>query len=372
MDITDITGAGKLPASPFNYGTNRTPAPYAENAKQALDQVTADYVARTSNNPRLQKVGSQKLQQQMADQQQSNLDFLLGQMYETSGGPNWGNINALQAQRGALQENYKTNRADAQNLYGTLSMDKDVASTGLIGRIEQSGKDLQAAYDAQIAGSQTASTAAQGALGSEQQRQQANRERAAKELGIAPESILTSYGSDTALNRGMSDIASSATSWENLLRTNKTGEQASTDRLITATENTKNQAILGMKNYLDQQIGAIDAQIAAEKAVRPTKKLNDLGRKLQGAMNEQTLTKAKSQFPEIFGSQDVQMNSLQQTTQDIMDTFGIPAQQLPGIIQGIVDKVRAYKQSGDPADAPTATEAAILSATGLPQWVIAP
>lgn len=293
MDITDITGAGKVGKGSmyggYGTGTGIGIGPgVSTGVKNVLDQVAADYVAKTSNNPRLPKVGSQKAQAQM--QAAANVDPFAGlQLYESSGGPNWGAINSLKAQRDALQKNYETNRADAQNLYGTLSTDETGAQTGtgMLGDILTMGTNLQTAYTGAINESQTAAQGRQDLLSAEQARQQSNRERAAKELGIAPESILTSYGSDTALAKGMSDVAASAGSWEDLLRTNQTAAQQSTNQLVTATENTRNQTILGMKAYLDAQQAQIDAQISAEKAKTPTQKLTALGKLIESNMNQQ-------------------------------------------------------------------------------------
>ena len=164
---------------------------------------------------------------------QSALDALWSQSYETSGGVNWAAINALNAQKSMLNKNYATNRADAESMYGTLSTDATVPSTGLIGNIQEMGGQLNTAYTNQIQGSQDAATARQALLDTELQRQQTNRERVQASLGVGAEGSLMNYGSDTALNKGMGDVAASAGSWENLLRTQQTSAQGTTNNLMT-------------------------------------------------------------------------------------------------------------------------------------------
>ena len=206
--------------------------------------------------------------------------------WQTSGGPNASAIAQLSAQKEQLQKLYETNTATARNLYGTLSMDEDVPSTGLIGEIQKMYGDLSKMYQTGITESGTSSAARQAALSAEQSRQQANRERVAASLGIAPESIQTSYESDTALNQAMGDVLSSATSWEGLLRTRKAGAEETGKRLITATGNTLAQTLLGMKANLDAQSAQIDAAIQAERSRPVTRKLTSIGKVLEDAALE--------------------------------------------------------------------------------------
>jgi hypothetical protein len=352
VDITDVTGAGRVKqTNPFNYGVGGTSA-VVTPAGQALDTVVNDFV-RTTQPTRMQTVGSRNLQQSMATGSQNALNLLLGQMYETSGGANQATIRQLEAQRLASQQNYKTNRADAQNLYGVLSQD-----------IQEMGADLQTSYNTAIGESGALATKRQAELQAEQARQQANRERAAAELGIAPESILTSYASDEALNTGMGNVAASATNWENLLRGQQESAMERTNRLVTATGNTKTQTLLGMKAFLDAQQAQINAQIAGERGKTPTQKLTPLGKLLSGAMNDQTLKQAQAQFPDLFGSKEVQLTKGQQDAQDAMTQLGIT----PKEYSDLLATGTALLQENRAAEL-TNPQRIVLASTGLSQWM---
>jgi hypothetical protein len=295
-DITDVTRAGYILANPADAArqgnVTRPTVPFGQTVAPvapALDTVVNNFVRTTQPN-RMQTVGSRNLQQSMADDAQAvqtNLEKLLASQMYYSGGANQASIQQLQAQRLAAQQNYKTNRADAQNLYGVLSQD-----------IQKMGEGLQASYTTALNESATVAANRQAALSAEQKRQQENRAKAAAELGLAEESALTSYASDEALNTGMGNVAAGASNWENLLRSQQGSAMERTNRLITATGNTKNQTILGMKAYLDAQQAQIDAQIAAERAKTPTQKLTALGKLLESRMNEQIVNEL---FPSELG-----------------------------------------------------------------------
>jgi hypothetical protein len=195
--------------------------------------------------------------------------------YETVGGPDRTAISNLVNQKYKLQREYNTNRADAQNMYGQLSTD-----------VQTMGAGLKTAYDKIIQGSKDTAAARQGALSTELASQQKTRANIAKELGLAPESIQSNYASDTALNKAMGDVLTSAGSWENLLSSQQAGAQERTNRLATATRNTLNQTKLAMKQQLDAQRSQIDAAVAAERAKTPTQRLTSLGRVLEGIGND--------------------------------------------------------------------------------------
>lgn len=302
-DITDVFGP--------TGGVSPTVTYAGAGAKQGLDNVLTNYKsAQNTWNAITKNPALTQTQSTLPDN--SSLEKLLASQTYMTGGPNQATLAQLAAQRAAAQRNYKTNRADAQNLYGTLSMDETKPSTGLIGEIETLGKQLQTGYTGAINESATRSQAQQTQLSEEQKRQQANRERAAAELGIAPESIQTSYASDEALNKGMGDVAATSANWENLLRAQQGSAKESTNRLITATGNTRNQTILGMKAYLDAQEAQIQAQIAAEKAKTPTQKLTALGKLLESRMNEQIVN-------EMFPSDLAQTPRQKAETQAMID-----------------------------------------------------
>lgn len=331
---------------------------FQPSVQQALDTVVENYVdtnesARTGLNSRRQ---TQKAEQ-AATQAQDYLDQLIGQMYETSGGPDYAAIRQLEAQRAAAQKNYKTNRADAQNMYGMLSQD-----------IQDSSEKLQGAYTGAIGETTAMAEKRQTGLSEEQKRQQANRERAAAELGIAPESIQTSYASDQALNEGMSDVAASAGSWENLLRAQQGSALERAGQMSTAVGNTRNQTILGMKALLDQQQAQLNAAIAAEKSKTPTQKLTSLGKLLQNSINDQTLREAQTQFPEIFGAAEQVLTSGQKAQQEIMTEWGLTLPQYNTLKDSAWQKYQA-RAAGNRSEATLLSqqEAAILNSLGYRQ-----
>jgi hypothetical protein len=329
--------------------TSSAPSRLTQGAKSPLSTIAEDYASKVDPKAFVNRMTSRA-----QGDQQGALNLLLSQMYETSGGPNQAAIRQLEAQRLAAQKNYKTNRADAQNLYGVLSQD-----------IQGMGTDLQTSYGAAIGESQSTASARQAALSAEQARQQANRERAAAELGIAAESALTSYTSDEALNKAMGDVAANATNWENLLRGQQASAQERTNRMVTATGNTKTQTLLGMKAFLDAQQAQINAQIAGERGKTPTQKLTPLGKLLSGAMNDQTLKKAQAQFPDLFGSAGVQLTPGEQAAQNAMTQYGIGPQEYSTLLSSAMLKAREGRQ-GEMSD----MEVFILNSANIPQWML--
>lgn len=319
MDITDIgiggTSATVTPArAPF-----QPTADYSTPVKSSLDTVVGNFLNKGGAASFVNRMGAKT---SAVAAPTTNLEELLASQMYTTGGPNQATLQQLAAQRLAAQQNYKTNRADAQNLYGVLSQD-----------IQKMGDTQQAAYTASIGESQATAATRQGELSAEQARQQANRQKVAAELGLAPESIQTNYASDEALNTGMGNVAASATNWENLLRSQQGSAMERTNRLITATGNTKNQTILGMKAYLDAQQAQIDAQIAAEKAKTPTQKLTALGKLLESEMNKQIVN-------ELFPS-DLGQTSRQKSEAEAMIDLGLDPKS-----PGDKTKFRQLQQSG--------------------------
>jgi hypothetical protein len=303
-----------------------------------------------------------------AAQMQAGRDALDAASWEMVGGVNWGAINSLNAQKTSLNKNYATNRADAESMYGTLSTDAEVASTGLIGDIQEMGGQLNTAYDNQIQGSQDASTARQGLLSAEQQRQQANRERVQASLGVSKEGSLMSYGADTALNQGMADVAASAGSWEDLLRTQQLSAKSSTDSRMTGAANTRDQTILNMKNYLDSQIGQIDSQISNYKSQGPTRQLTDIGKLLQKAQNNQVLNEAQRMYPDQYGAGNVPEMT---DAEALRSSLNVTAQDYANMQATAVEKFSKFQDIGDPQYKLTAVEQAILQASKYPQYLLA-
>ena len=304
-----------------------------------------------------------------AAQMQAGLDALDAASWEMVGGVNWGAINALNAQKTSLNKNYATNRADAESMYGTLSTDEAVASTGMIGDIQTMGGQLDTAYTNQIQGSQDASTKRQELLSAEQQRQQANRERVQASMGVGKEGSLMSYASDAGLSKGMADVAASAGSWEDLLRTQQTSAQSSTSNLMTGAANTRDQTILNMKNYLDGQVGQIDSQIANYKSQGPTRQLSDIGKLLQKAQNNQVLNEAQRMYPDQYGAGNVPEMT---DAEALRSSLNVTAQDYANMQATAMAKFSERELNPtDPQYKLTAVEQAILQASGLPQYLLA-
>jgi hypothetical protein len=302
-----------------------------------------------------------------AAQMQAGRDALDAASWEMVGGVNWGAINALNAQKTSLNKNYATNKADAESMYGTLSTDEAVASTGLIGDIQEMGGQLNTAYDNQIQGSQDASTARQGLLSAEQQRQQANRERVQASLGVSKEGSLMSYASDAGLSKGMADVAASAGSWEDLLRTNQLTAKSSTDSRMTGAANTRDQTILNMKNYLDGQVGQIDSQIAGYKSQGPTRQLTDVGELLQKAQNEQLLKEAQRMYPDQYGAGNVpEMTDIEQLRSDL----NLTAQEYANQEVTAMSAFAAYQRDPSAKTSLTNDQVKILHARGIPMGLL--
>jgi hypothetical protein len=217
----------------------------------------------TSNTPMLQPQGdpAQSLLQNYLDVQ-NNPQFTY-----LTGGPNQALINQLAQQSKQKLEQYKQNRADAENMYGQLTA-----------KVEGFGTQMGSAYDASIAGTQQQGQASQQALAQELANQAARRSSAFKELGIEREGALTNFGSDTALNEAMGNILSSSNAWASLLGSQKGGAMERNKSLQTALGSTLNQTVLGMKQQYDAMKEYYDSQISAEKSKTATRKLNELGK----------------------------------------------------------------------------------------------
>ena len=255
----------------------------ATPTRQVLDAIVADYTAR-NGIPSARRASSELRQRVLgapAEQGPTmdpldllNLDYnnLLDrpEAWQTVGGPNQGIISALTAQRQQLQQNYATNKADANNLYGILSSD-----------IEEYGAGLQTRYGESQASMSAAETARTDALVAEQAAQRANRAAAAAELGLGMESL--QMAPDQTINELMATNAGAASNWANFFEANRLREDASTGRQMAGATATKNQQLIAMKNFLDQQQAAVDQQIMMERSKSPTRQLTEIGKVLQDA-----------------------------------------------------------------------------------------
>ena len=186
-----------------------------------------------------------------------------------TGGPNQALINQLNQTKERKLSQYKTNRADAETIYGELTTDVAADTTALV-------KD----YTTAITDTGTRATDAKSALSKELAAQQTRRDTAAKELGIEREMALTPFASDTSLNDSMSRVLQSGQSWQALLESQKLGAQERGTALGTATKNTKNKTVLAMKQAYDQAKEQLNQQIAAERSKTGTRKLTEIGQML--------------------------------------------------------------------------------------------
>jgi hypothetical protein len=193
-----------------------------------------------------------------------------------TGGPNQALINQLTELSKKKLDLYKSNRADAENMYGQLTS-----------KVEGFGTAIGQGYDSAISSTAQQGQASQQALSQELANQAGRRSDAFKELGIEREGALTNYNSDTALNEAMGNILASSGSWQGLLQTQKQGAGERNKNLVSAIGNTLNETVLGMKQQYDAVKEAYDSQIASEKSKTATRKLNELGKMFsQGALNQ--------------------------------------------------------------------------------------
>jgi hypothetical protein len=273
---------GTTPANIMPFGNMGQPKPRG-SASQALNAIIADYTA-TQGLPSARRASSELRQRVLSsparqasspavnplDALYDAYNQLMGrpEAWETVGGPNQGMISALNAQRQQLQRNYATNKADANNLYGILSSDIEEYGTGLQERYGQSAEQMSAAETARV-----------DAISAERAAQDARRAAAAAELGLSMESL--QMAPDTTTNELLAANAGAASNWANLFEANRLREDASTGRQLAGATATKNQQLIAMKNFLDQQQSMIDQQIASERAQSPTRQLTAIGKALQ-------------------------------------------------------------------------------------------
>ena len=193
-----------------------------------------------------------------------------------TGGPNQALIKQLTDLSKKKLDLYKSNRADAENMYGQLTS-----------KVEGFGTAIGQGYDSAISSTAQQGQASQQALSQELANQSGRRSDAFKELGIEREGALTDFRSDTALNEAMGNILASSGSWQGLLQSQKQGAGERNKNLVTAVGNTLNETVLGMKQQYDAVKEAYDSQIASEKSKTATRKLNELGKMFsKGALDQ--------------------------------------------------------------------------------------
>ena len=271
-----------------------------------------------------------------------NLQAVLDQMYRTVGGPNAAMLAQFEAQKQQLQKNYSQNKADANNLYGTLSTDEDVPSTGLLGDIERYGGQLQERYTTDIEGMATGQGERQEQLAGLQSQRDADRARVAASLGIGAEDVQTPQSSTLQEIAGLSSQASS--NWENLFKANQLLAEGSTGRQIAGAQATKSNQLMAMKRYLDAQNAAIDSQIAMERMKTPTQELTDFGKFAQPAMFGEQLRQLQGIAPNIFGQAEGQeMSDFGQTVAGAKQYFAETGKNYSNTdIQNMITRINEY------------------------------
>jgi hypothetical protein len=257
-------------------------APPSGGTGQALNAIIADFTSRgegiAGQRPsQISQAAAGRMSRGEQAQAVNPLDALYDayiqmmsrpEAWETVGGPNQGMISALNAQRQQLQKNYATNKADANNLYGILSSDIEDYGAGLQERFGQSAEQMSAAETARV-----------DAISAERAAQDARRAAAAAELGLSMESL--QMAPDATTNELVAANAGAASNWANLFEANRLREDASTGRQLAGATATKNQQLIAMKNFLDQQQSMIDQEIAMERSKSPSRQLTAIGKALQ-------------------------------------------------------------------------------------------
>jgi hypothetical protein len=199
-----------------------------------------------------------------------------------TGGPNQSVINSLVQQSKQKANQYKQNRADASNMYGQLTQ-----------TVDKGAKEIQQSYKQNIEQSGESASKAVSALGNVLQQQVQQRQRAANELGMAPELAGINYESDTRGNAAMGNILGSQQNWEGLLRAQQLSAKQQGMDTKTALGQSRNETMLALQQALQQGQGNIANQIAAERGKQGTQQMTPLGSillggigsKIQGLMN---------------------------------------------------------------------------------------
>lgn len=285
--------------------------------KSALDAVVAEYASapgtsakQQSTALRLRNLPDRSRPAAVTEDQGSGLDwdYLNSLMYETTGGPNAALLAQLRAGKSTLQRNYEQNKADANNLYGVLSEDEAVPSTGLLGDIQRYGQELQTRYGQSAEEMATAETERRTALETQQAAESERRRQAAASLGLGVENLQAAPS--TALDEIMAQSAGAASNWANLLEANRLLAEGSTGRQLAGAQATRANQLIAMKRFLDDQQAQLDAQIAAESSKSPTKSLTAFGKAFEAENVKQMIEQIFPQAPELTPRQQDVANAM--------------------------------------------------------------
>lgn len=183
-----------------------------------------------------------------------------------TGGPNAAVIKSLNQGIKNKSQQYKTNAADVENMYGELTMEADTSAARILGQ-----------YETAIGKTGERASALQGVLSKELETQQARRAGLAAELGISPENALTSYSSDNRFNDAMSRVLGEGQSWQGLLESQKLSSQDQAASMRTAIGNTKSATKVGLAEARDAAINQYRSAIMEEQSKRATQQLDEVG-----------------------------------------------------------------------------------------------
>jgi hypothetical protein len=231
---------------------------------------------------------------------------IYGQYSYLTGGPNWALINQLNQQKKDTTKRYQTNRADVENMYGQLTTDVE-ADTANIGK----------SFDTGMTESANRAQGVVSGLSGELAAQQERRNRAATELGVGKEAILTDYGSTSRLNEAMGTVLGQNQNWQGLLQSQKaTALQQGADMGV-AVKNTGNQMTTAMKQEYDRVAGGLDNAIRSEKSRQAVRKLTEEGSMLLGISR----TRLKDTLMNQYGLGKTETNKLVKAQQETIGFF---------------------------------------------------
>jgi hypothetical protein len=223
-----------------------------------------------------------------------------------TGGPNMGLIRQLTQQKKDARKRYKTNRADVENMYGQLTADVE-ADTTAIGQ----------SFDTGITESAQRAQGVVAGLSAELASQQDRRNKAATELGVEKEAILSDYGSTTALNQAMGTVLGQNQNWQGFLQSQKGAALQQGADMGLAVGNTKVQTANAMKEQYDRVSMGIDNAISSERSKQAVRKLTEEGSMLLGISKQRLKTTLEQQY----GLGKTETNKLVKAQQETLGYF---------------------------------------------------
>lgn len=299
MAGTFIGESGKVPSQPYNLmGGNSGPG--VGSAKSAPASKPSG-MSNTLNNFAAQPQSGSGVDSTDLAVSQALAGFagaksgIYGQYSYLTGGPNWALINQLRQQKKETVGRYKANRADVENMYGQLSADVE-ADTQAIGK----------SFDTGITESANRAQGVVGGLSGELAAQQERRNRAANELGVGQETILSDFGSTNRLNEAMGTVLGQNQNWQGLLQSQKGVALQQGANVKAGVGNTQNMITTDMKKESDRIVGGLNNAIRSEKSRQAVRKLTEEGVMLMGMEK----SKLKGILTNAYGLSSTESNKL--------------------------------------------------------------